>query len=70
MGGGGKEEERNKGRCNNDNNDNDNTAVAIAFAVAVAVGAIQDYGLPCANNCLPKTSAAIDNGTLPHAKNG
>ena len=49
--GGREEEERNKGRCNNDNDDNDDAAIA----VAVAVDAIEDYGLPCPNNCLPKT---------------
>ncbi len=66
MGGGGKEEERNKGRRNNDDDDNDGAAVA----VAAAVGAIEDYGLPCANNCLPKISAVNENSALPHAKNG
>ncbi len=65
MGGGREEEERNKGRCNNDDNDNDNNAIAIA----VAIGAIKDYGLPCADNCLPNISAAIEDSALPHAKN-
>ncbi len=64
-GGRGEEEERNKWRCNNDDDDNDNTAVA----VAVAIGAVEEYGLPCADNCLPKTSAAIEDDVLPHAKN-
>ncbi len=66
MGGRGEEEECNEGRCNNDNDDNDDAAIA----VAVAVDAIEDYGLPCANNCLPKSSAAIEDSALPHAKNG
>ncbi len=66
MGGGREEEECNKGRCNNDNNDNDNAAIAIA----VAIGAIEDYGLPCTNNCLPKTLATIKDGAVPHANNG
>ncbi len=70
IGGVGEEEERNKGRHNNDDDDNDSAAVALAIAIAVAVGAIQGYGLPCADNCLPKTSAAIEDGMLPHAKNG
>jgi hypothetical protein len=68
MGEGGDEEECNKKRCNNDDNDNDDAAIAVA--IAVANGAIEDYGLPCADNCLPKTSAAIEYGALPHAKNG
>ncbi len=67
MGGGGEEGER-KGRRNNDDDDNDNATIAVA--VAVVVGAIEDYGLPCADNCLPKTSATIEDGALPHAKNG
>ncbi len=66
MGGGGEEEERNKGRYNNDDNDNDDAAIVIA----VAVGAIEDYGLPCANSCLPKKTAANVDSTLPRAKNG
>ncbi len=65
MGTGVEEEERNKGRRNNDDDNNDDAAVAIA----VAIGAIEDYGLPCPDNCLPKTSATIENTALPHAEN-
>ncbi len=61
MRGAGEEEERNKGRCNNEDDDIGNTAVTFA----VAIGAIEDYGLPYANNCLPKTSAAIEDNALP-----
>ncbi len=66
MEGGGEEEERNKGKRNNDDNDND--AAAVAVAIAGAIGAIEEYGLPCADNCLPKTSATIEDDALPHAK--
>ncbi len=67
MAGGGREEEHNQGRHNNGNDDNNDTAIAIA----ITNGAIEDYGygLPCANNCLPKTSANIEDSELPNAKN-